>query len=557
MLDISFRPSDGTLFAWNAPSLNRPVKFGGLSTINLGTGAATLIDHATGVLADDGSALAFSPSDQLFYAGSEDPGGTTCTNGWGTLDCDDVLHIVDTMTAAASLHTTMTFPPAPAGVHDDGTPRISDMDFHPETGVLFASIKYGFGSTASSFLGTLDPGTGVVTLIGPMARGIDGLAFTDLPDVKDRDDVAIAFPPGSGFWTRLNDTTWFPLHGTSPVALATGNLDRSAAEFDPIPLAPVAAPAQIAFKGIGTRVRSIGAPAEGASISATFDNVRVNGVPYDDFGLTRIDRDKWANLEFVRMVEGGQLKSELTRFGANGSNTLNLLDPDSVNSLQAQITVTDVENTAAGPRARLAGFFYNDGTPGGGQTGEIQADIAISHNGSNLEVGFFVGRCEDSDCNSFTTFLFDNTSLGPVGLGETHTLSIAFDSTTTTFTFGFDVSMVQVTTPVIPAFSLPSQFFTRTGSRFKGVGVRVSGINGPEEGAFISARFDDVQVNGTPFDDFASGTIDGSKWVNLEFVRAVEGPQLKSELTRFGSNGSNNMNFVDTGRRCGAGRCAE
>ena len=63
------------------------------------------------------------------------------------------------------------------------------------------------------------------------------------------------------------------------------------------------------------------------------DNQAAAGL-YDDFSSALIDRTKWTNLEFVRQIDNGVLKSELTRFGSNGSNSLGFADPDAVSSFQ-------------------------------------------------------------------------------------------------------------------------------------------------------------------------------------------------------------------------------
>ena len=96
------------------------------------------------------------------------------------------------------------------------------------------------------------------------------------------------------------------------------------------------------------------------------DHGLANGVLYDDFTSGMIDRTKWTDLEFVRRVENGQLVSVLTSFGANGSNNSNFVNPSTINTIQADVTVTAVNLAGANPRARLGGAFYNDGTPGAG-----------------------------------------------------------------------------------------------------------------------------------------------------------------------------------------------
>ena len=185
-------------------------------------------------------------------------------------------------------------------------------------------------------------------------------------------------------------------------------------------------------------------------------------------------------------MENGVFESALTRFGSNGSNRLNFLDPMAVDAFQADVTVTSVSNTGALPVAGLMGAFCNDGTPGDGSTGDVLAAIGISHNGTELVGVLLVGRCDDPNCGAFTFFFFDDTTLGPVALDETHRLSLAWDGTT--FTFGFDDETVEFDpTGVVPVAG-PPRF------PFKDISTQVNGIDGPDVGASISATFDNVGV---------------------------------------------------------------
>lgn len=183
----------------------------------------------------------------------------------------------------------------------------------------------------------------------------------------------------------------------------------------------------------------IGGPDEGGHIKATFDNVMVNGAPYDNFSAALIDGTKWDRLELVRRVENGVFKSELTRFGSNGSNNLSFADTAAVNAYQADVTVTEVSTAGARVRARLMGRFYNafysTGDPGIGEAGEVQATIGIRTSDSGLKVVYQVFVCGDPNCSTSIDLLFNNTTFGPVNLGETHTLSIAWDGSQF-FTFG-------------------------------------------------------------------------------------------------------------------------
>jgi hypothetical protein len=211
----------------------------------------------------------------------------------------------------------------------------------------------------------------------------------------------------------------------------------------------------------------------------------------DDFEADLIDRTKWADLELVRRVENGVFKSELTRFGSNGTNNFNFADTAAVNAYQADVTVTAVNNTEATVRARLIGRFYNTGAAGGGETGEVQASMEIRDSGSGLKVTYSVFVCGDANCDTGPTLINNNTTFGLVDLGETHTLSIAWDEKRF-FTFGFDGNTVKFDASAAPVGG-PSK------GTFKGIGTRVQGVDGPNEGAHIEATFDNVKlINLTP-----------------------------------------------------------
>ncbi len=153
--DMSFRNSDSTLFAYTFPG-------DGLATIDLSTGAMTKIGTSgTDDLVNAGGfGLAFSPLDVLFLA----------------VD----VHLL-TLNPTNSVFTevaTLVFNTFP----DDEFPRINAMDFQPETGTLFASVRTGFTGfpgPKENFLAAVDTTLGVVSTIGikPTVDGLDALAF--------------------------------------------------------------------------------------------------------------------------------------------------------------------------------------------------------------------------------------------------------------------------------------------------------------------------------------------------------------------------------------------
>jgi hypothetical protein len=154
--DMSFRPSDGILFAYIS---------GSIYTIDTSTGKATQIGAPNP--AHDGNAIAFS-STNILYLGNQ-----------GSLDT------IDQATAAESLVIALNYSQFP---RNDGilVPRTNAMDFDPQTGTLWASIADGFGpaqgGTLTNYLATIDIGTGTVNKIGTTVTGLDAIAVNSVPE---------------------------------------------------------------------------------------------------------------------------------------------------------------------------------------------------------------------------------------------------------------------------------------------------------------------------------------------------------------------------------------
>ncbi|GIW42058.1 MAG: hypothetical protein KatS3mg076_2635 [Candidatus Binatia bacterium] len=143
--DLSFR-SDGALFAYLEPE-------DAVGRIDPSTGSVSLVLGGSGVECC-GNGIAFSPGEVLFHAN------------------ENALHTLDQNTGEATVVVDLEFlPPA------EGFSRVNAMDFDPGTGVLFASVVSGLDFVGTdNFLATIDPTTGVVSVIGPTQRGLDAIA---------------------------------------------------------------------------------------------------------------------------------------------------------------------------------------------------------------------------------------------------------------------------------------------------------------------------------------------------------------------------------------------
>ncbi len=280
---------------------------------------------------------------------------------------------------------------------------------------------------------------------------------------------------------------------------------------------------------LGSREAAYAVPAPGGSLVT------------DGFEGPTIDPSTWSALEFVRQVSGGKLESKIRGVGSGGQNinSLFVINPDSISKLQAEVTLLAASVTGAGgaspARARLFGAFYNDGTPGSGAIGDVKADIGLGHDGS---VVLSVSLCNDPPCDAISVLFLDNTTFVGLALGTTHTLYLEFDGVQ--FIFKVDGMPVNYAVPA----SGPGAHVTVANDPFKAIGTRASVPGGS---AFVSATFDNVEVDATPYDDFEAGSLDPAKWLNQEAIRRVSGGALESSITRFGTSAGNDLTLLQPG----------
>ncbi len=251
-----------------------------------------------------------------------------------------------------------------------------------------------------------------------------------------------------------------------------------------------------------------------------------------------IDHTKWANLDFIRRVENGALHSAVRSYGNVLSNSLGLVDLSGVTTIKSGVIVNALDNNLAFTRARVGGFFYNDGS------GDIWAEVSIGEDiNGGLKGRYYVMRClNPPECDIRNDLLYVEP-WGSVNLGEPHTLSITYNGGNS-FTFGFDLFSPVTRTVTLAPYSAPPNY------QFKGVGTRVGApflVLGPGQGGYVDAIFGDISVNGIlkPISDI-NGMIDKSVWTPLEFAREqVSDGVFGMAFRNYGSTASNNLSFIN------------
>lgn len=261
---------------------------------------------------------------------------------------------------------------------------------------------------------------------------------------------------------------------------------------------------------------------------------------YDDFSTEGIDQTRWKQGLLVREIDPLSSKLYLEaetpagvlmkKFPYSVQNELGLQDPNSVTSLQAEVTILETRlEGSARAYAFVGGRFYNVSPSGGQDTylGDIYAEVSIRETGKGLEARWYVGKYRTAKAK-----LSDVASRSiPVTLeyGKPYVLAIEYDSSARRFTFKAGSATATFGPVGVPRKARDAV------KPWKALGVTARAYAGKEK-AFISATFDDVQVNGVPYEDFSTPKIDATKWVTYEYVREVTGGQFRCRAR--GSSGS-------------------
>jgi len=278
------------------------------------------------------------------------------------------------------------------------------------------------------------------------------------------------------------------------------------------------------------------------------------GLLYDDFSGEKIDLNKWRYGEFVREIRefnGGDYKlylqtitpnpSVMKTFPYNVRNNIGFTNPNSINSIQAQVTIIESNISGTGRTyTYLGGRFYNDGTSGGGYAGDIWAEVSIRRASDGLSARYYIAKYITPDGTTMQDLKWGTFST-LITVGTPYILYIDYNPSINQFTFKVESETITV---------MPSELPPRAGPPnmpWKGLHT-VSRAYNPTDTASLSATFDDVYVNSFLYDDFSSEVIDSSKWVNYEFVREIMDGKLRSGIRSSSASSytiSNRLEFID------------
>jgi hypothetical protein len=284
--------------------------------------------------------------------------------------------------------------------------------------------------------------------------------------------------------------------------------------------APVAGPINVPFAGLGTYISGQAPDKKEGSIEALFDDVTV--IVGEDYKL-------------LFKVASPNTSTVSVAPYYNADNKLSFPDPNSVNSIGADVRVLEnIINGKAHTRARLAGFWYNDNTTpgaGSGAIGDVQGEIALRKEPTGFRVNWFIVRMTNLEGTQGDYITGGNFKAG-VTTGVTYPLYVSYNSGTNEFRFkvgGEEVIVNQGNTPNLPDRSGPAN------TPWKEICTRVQ-IQDPGASGYISATFDNIYKNDVLYDAFpppiigTPPTIDETKWPTYESVKEISGGKFRSKV---------------------------
>ena len=286
----------------------------------------------------------------------------------------------------------------------------------------------------------------------------------------------------------------------------TFGFDGNMASFGPAQFPALAGcgPSNLDFEAIGSRIGEVdGSTSQGGNLLASFDDVMVNGVLFDNFDQAPafLDPNNWREQDLERaiivvedMPDNNVVRLAQRRGEApDRSNNLGFSNANTISSIRTDIQIESTDIQGSGRvAARVIGYFFNDGasTDPNDQTGEIFAQLSLirdSNNDPQNRVLCDIRRVDDPNFDTSTTVFFEDLGVWQVGM--IHSVLLEFDPNTNTFVCEFDGQRVTYTLQM----SDPQPVGLST-QNFKALNTRISGLEDDGEVGFISAVFDNVEV---------------------------------------------------------------
>jgi hypothetical protein len=163
-------------------------------------------------------------------------------------------------------------------------------------------------------------------------------------------------------------------------------------------------------------------------ITATFDNVYVNGQLYETFTLTNInqlDPAKWRWINEVDIVDN-RLEVDLNNSVGRAHGGIQFTHIEPITSVQADITVTSISDSPTFKGARIAGTFFNDGS---------NADFWVSLWNDGSQVRYSLSKQWFNHQGNYRWETIQSQNLVAAAVGDLVTMGVAWNEGAKTLTF--------------------------------------------------------------------------------------------------------------------------
>lgn len=142
------------------------------------------------------------------------------------------------------------------------------------------------------------------------------------------------------------------------------------------------------------------------SMHATFDDVYINGLLYDNFSTVKLNPSKWRSDEVVREIRNGKVQFNLANNGMTEKSQLDLILDEAYSSdlFKADVTFASGNSFGAGTYGYIRltkDGYYSAKPPGNDEDGAIYGNVVIEQRpGNQFSPKVALWYCNDSVCNS-------------------------------------------------------------------------------------------------------------------------------------------------------------
>lgn len=171
-------------------------------------------------------------------------------------------------------------------------------------------------------------------------------------------------------------------------------------------------------------------------VSATYDDVMINGASYDNFASGPLNQTNWQHLEFVRKIDNGKVR--LTSHSTGDRENTRLTFAENYPYIEATVKIDSNSTIESGDRgiARLDGYFYNEDFGPGNHIkyqGNVWAGFYLNYyDDGTLKATVYGDKSLDADESQWDSVFGGELNL-PIFKGRDYKMSIHYTGSSLIF----------------------------------------------------------------------------------------------------------------------------